>query len=614
MAYEDDPLMQEWSRQQLGYAPVGDAPGGYAPLDAPVPGEARAVYESIRGGPGAPVSPIGQRRLSYVSPGSAGPGQGPPGAPGAPGAPDGPPDFAPPPAHMVEPMSPEERLWGSLDPDQREAIEQAQQPRRPVGGGYAPPPALPKLFAGGFMYPRDLDTARSDIETARLRGEITDAEAANLLKDLPQKHAAWQRSTPGMQVELGRMGADAQMEQGGIAASGLERRAEFEAQLGEQYGRLQEDLRARQAEEDEREEARRVAAQQQQQRYDDAVTEMRDFRIDPDRYMSKQGDWGRFGTMISLMLGGLAQAALKLPTNQAADMLMARIDQDIAAQKEELAAKKDFAAGQQNVLGMMRQRFDDERTAESAARKFILDELSFEVTKMGQQLKSEDQLQMRDAMLTGLQSEAALQEQQMAIGAQQLADAETMRRQQAAAWAAQQRAQAGAGMTPVKGQFGDRAVIIDGKHIGVAPTKEQAQAIMEAARGRNAINKQIDGLQNLARSMGTGDKLAGKLGLSEKTAAAQSLSSSMLTTINRDFAKLGALSGGDLELLRQQVPDPSQLTQFDADTMARLESLRTDVNRMLESEMQSTHIQPIKPIGYDEKGQEVWALDRGGGQ
>src|SRR5690606_17213715 len=67
---------------------------------------------------------------------------------------DAPPDWAPPPAHMVEPMTPEE-----IAANRRIAAAEAIPAAGRAVAGVAAPPPLPKLFGGGYLYPRTLDEA-----------------------------------------------------------------------------------------------------------------------------------------------------------------------------------------------------------------------------------------------------------------------------------------------------------------------------------------------------------------------------------------------------------------------------------------------------------------------
>jgi len=93
-------------------------------------------------------------------------------------------------------------------------------------------------------------------------------------------------------------------------------------------------------------------------------TEIAATKIDPQNYWAKGSGFGQALSLLAVALGGFAEGysggRLK---NTALDQLNRNIDQDIEAQKANLATKRGALAESQNIYGLARQKFGDDQSA-----------------------------------------------------------------------------------------------------------------------------------------------------------------------------------------------------------------------------------------------------------
>lgn len=90
-------------------------------------------------------------------------------------------------------------------------------------------------------------------------------------------------------------------------------------------------------------------------------------KVDPSHFWTSQDNASKAMNVLALMAGGW-MAGMNGGKNQAVDQINAAIDRDINAQKFNIENSKTKLSATQNQLGMMRQQFGDERTAESAVK------------------------------------------------------------------------------------------------------------------------------------------------------------------------------------------------------------------------------------------------------
>lgn len=166
--------------------------------------------------------------------------------------------------------------------------------------------------------------------------------------------------------------------------------------------------------------------------------EVRATKIDPSNYFSSQPAWAKMLSLISVGLGGFAQgySGGRLP-NTALDMLNRAIDQDIEAQKANLATKRGAVAEAGNMYGLARQRLGDDRAAAEWVRSQQREMVANTLRRFEAEAR-DPQLQNKAAQLA-VKYETDAQQGRLGIAAMRAGEDERRRAAQAAAMAAAQR-------------------------------------------------------------------------------------------------------------------------------------------------------------------------------
>jgi hypothetical protein len=242
-------------------------------------------------------------------------------------------------------------------------------------------------------------------------------------------------------------------------------------------------LEAAQAEQRALQAEREAAMARATQRYEAAVEEARNARVDPTRFFSDRGAAGTIGVAIATALGGLG-AALSGGPNQALDTINRAIDRDIAAQE---ANQRNAQAGVGNArtfLDIARQQFDDRAAAQQAARSLAWGQVAERAGAQAATLRDQGaRLRAQE-----LQQQAEAQAAQARAAAEQAQfDAEMSRRRtiaevttaEAGAMRAMRRAQGGggAGRTPTAATMDVYNRLVDS---GVAPADAARQLRIQA--------------------------------------------------------------------------------------------------------------------------------------
>lgn len=142
---------------------------------------------------------------------------------------------------------------------------------------------------------------------------------------------------------------------------------------------------------------------------------------------------------------------------------------------------------------------------------------------------------------------------------------------------------------------------------GFRPSSTDAERVRKVKAAHDAINKQMDELDALHKSSGT--NLVGE----DATRQAQIVADVKLQL--KDLQSLGALSGSDLTLLQDQVPDPTAWTEnvkgvFGADRYApKADQFRKSIGTRYDSTLSSSG---YKRGGAGNAGSFVTMLDKNG--
>ncbi len=351
----------------------------------------------------------------------------------------------------------------------------AAPPPRPAG---PPPVRVPPQYAGqmgGYYYGPDKDAWLSGLETDRLTESngVTDANAQKAIAQREQ----WEQSVPGRIADLERTKQAGMQRVGGYQRGAMELHSAGQAAQAHEMAeyREQEDRRFKSAQ------ARRKRMmddyQAQMERYARANDAISQSKIDPERFWNSKTTGSKISSAIFLGLGAAGAIAGGGP-NYALQILDKQIGRDIDAQKHNLANKRAGLAGQQSLLGMMRQHYDTEEQAEAATRAHAYRQLQNKVETIGKTTNSLITRQKSAELGARLQAAAELSEKNLGVMAAKLSAAAEQARINAANQAAQRRAELEeAKRRATQGYFLDPAK--DAKYVLKVPTVD--------ANGRYAL-------------------------------------------------------------------------------------------------------------------------------
>jgi hypothetical protein len=108
--------------------------------------------------------------------------------------------------------------------------------------------------------------------------------------------------------------------------------------------------------------------------------------IDPNRMWHNMSTGQKVGSALGMILGSFG--AISNGKNPAVDVLTQAIDRDIDAQKANYGKRKDVYNAQQGIYAEMRNKFQDERQADAAAKVAALDIAGVQLQKLAAQYKS----------------------------------------------------------------------------------------------------------------------------------------------------------------------------------------------------------------------------------
>lgn len=134
-----------------------------------------------------------------------------------------------------------------------------------------------------------------------------------------------------------------------------------------------EELQAQQAQEEAR---RQEMIQEDMYRLQSSIQDLKQAKVDPTRWFKHEDGSKNYGKTIlasvAVALGAIGEGFQGRGGNPVLSIIERAIDQDIAAQRENLANRRAGVGLEMNMLGQMRAQFGDERQAETAARLMML--------------------------------------------------------------------------------------------------------------------------------------------------------------------------------------------------------------------------------------------------
>ena len=191
-------------------------------------------------------------------------------------------------------------------------------------------------------------------------------------------------------------------------AAGRDAQALGNASVASVLGQVPQGLEQMQQEQAMAEQARQQAIASDMSKMDQLRQDARQ-EVDPQRIFRNMGTPERFMTALAVGLSRLG-AGMSGQKDSGLDMFYKRIDDDIAAQKQNIVNAQGQHAMMRGQLADNLQRFGDARRAEAVTRAQYLEWAQAQVTAAQAQAKTPEQKAAADAMLARLQRESSLQE------------------------------------------------------------------------------------------------------------------------------------------------------------------------------------------------------------
>lgn len=351
-----------------------------------------------------------------------------------------------------------------------------------------------------------------------------------------------------------------QQKQGLIAAAnaGAQQGAAEAARLKE----LNEQLKKQDEINQQREEERKQEFAKAEAEYNDVITKLQESKIDPKRYWSRKSTGEKILATIGLILGGIGGGLQGTGRNAALEVLNREIEADIEAQKADIEKLKGMASGKQNLLSIMRQRFGDEKQAESAARLAGLQLAELDIKRIASQSNSEK-----------IKANA-----QVALGQLETLKVEKL----AEFYKAVQSKSSG-----IKIRSGDilppdfdieqldpdqRKRYVPG--MGVATTLKGKEAVSEMKAAVDEVNSGVNELLKFTeRSLDSVNPF--------ERARAGTIAATLVGALRLPIVGPGAMSDQERELLQTIIANPTKIFSLDMSSRARLQTLKERMNQKL---------------------------------
>lgn len=169
-----------------------------------------------------------------------------------------------------------------------------------------------------------------------------------------------------------------------------------------------------------RQETQQMAVQEAMGKLDKQINEVREMKIDPDRFYKRLGTGGTILAAIAGAMGTFG-ATLGGGQNAALAIINNAIDRDIEAQRSEIQSKKDGVVLDQNALARMQSVYQDEIQALNAAKMMMLENAKLKVQSLAQQTSNQTAKQNAAQLIGQLDTEMGKYMAEFQIKAQKAA-------------------------------------------------------------------------------------------------------------------------------------------------------------------------------------------------
>lgn len=304
--------------------------------------------------------------------------------------------------------------------------------------------------------------------------------------------------------------------------------------------------------------------------YDDIMKQqLNSKKEDPNRLWNSKTTGQKIMASISLLLGGLAGGG---KGNVGLDILNKAIDDDIASQRADIAKLEKVGGMKKTMLGMMREKFGDERQAEIATKAFHTDQTILKLKEVAARSKNPEAQAAADAAIGELEAKkhgllaqfevASKAKQVMIGGGQQLPpglDVESLPQDQ-------------------------RERYVTG--VGLATTKEGAKELMKLKATTDSSTEMLTELIGMTNT-------TGKSINPETIQRAESLSAMLKGQIREGILGPGTVNDSERAILDRLVKNPTAI--FSMDNVSRM-ALKTVMERLQASFNNTAKAHGLRPV------------------
>lgn len=315
-----------------------------------------------------------------------------------------------------------------------------------------------------------------------------------------------------------------------------------------------------------REQERMDKLEQAEAEYQEISNEL---TVDPQRFEKEFWSNASSGQKLLAGIGMIFGGAANL------DRIDRLIDRDIQVQKANINNRLD---SRKTLLDTMRQRFGDERTAELATKRFLLDQAEMKIKQIGSIYKGQE-IQGR---------------MQQALGELQLKKAEVQSEMQQKLYQqAVLRQFSGGGQTDLANFLPEeqrkRYVPVAG---ALAPTEKAAGELNDLAKTTEVVRDSVDALKAL------GDKPYSDLSLEDR-AEADTIQNSLIGQLRIALTGPGPLTDSEREFIKSIIANPTNI--FEVTARKRLDSLMTALDRNFNASLRAYGIKGKPKLKFGER-------------
>jgi hypothetical protein len=389
--------------------------------------------------------------------------------------------------------------------------------------------------------------APSDIQTANLKPEDkVSAQNVSLESDKPIIYEDPMARQKAMMEALMPDEKGIRMQQKAArdaAVSGAAKAAEASALIERTALEDQKRIEAQQFAENERQKK----LDSEMAKVDGELAKLSEMKIDPKRF------WNNLSTGDKVMAGiGLFLGAFGSGGNKAVPVIENAINQDIAAQKGNIAKQADVVGTQKGIYNDMLAKFKDERLAENATRLAYLDNAQLRVKQIAEKYSAPELKAKADLLIGELE--------QKKLDTRKAFQIEVMKTLPSL-------------MNPGNPQAmkqEDRERFVPG--FGIALTKEDATEMKKYVGEANATKSNVQRLVEIANTPGakTDMKLRNEAGL---------IANMLQGNLKSQVLGPGAVTDAERELMKKIIADPTAIFSLDETNKTLLSTLLQTIDR-----------------------------------